>query len=175
MKFEKETNNANAFELVSAIDLLIKANQWNEIMRYMACTTPKEFIKFVEDFREDGGVESMLKPERVIVRFEGWDNDSNLNMKIPVIKALREAFQLGLADAKYLSETIPCDVAAYDRESDILKYVISKLDVFGIKICLIPDSKTIPCKFPNVNTTLPLGWVAPTHIKMPPIKCYTRI
>ena len=120
--FKTEGNNINAFDLVQSIQLLIESKQWNEVMRFLAATKPKDFISMVEHFRENGELTNLLAPGPV----ELWLTGIGYN-KIECIKVLREVFNLALVDAKYTCDAVPIKLCKVTNKSDDLAYCITKL------------------------------------------------
>lgn len=167
--FPDKSDNVNAFELVNAINLLVQTKQWNEILRHYAASEPKEFIKTVENFRENGTTSDMFTPPNA----DFWLMDMGAN-KINCIKTLREMFGLGLADAKGLAESAPCMLFTDLSDSDHMVLATMKLRDSGSKVMLkYPDAKIDPAwknpkySFMSHFPIVPPGWKRPAGYKIP--------
>ena len=163
--FKSEGNNVNAFDLVQSINYLIDTDQWNDVTKYSAATTPHEFMKMVENFRENG--EIMHQSHEVDL----WLHDIGQN-KIYCIKTLRELFGLCLADAKYLSEKSPVKLLEATFNSDLLCFVIQKFYNSGCRIMLKSrdnSTKSGLCEYVTYtsNPSIDLNWTRDPTFKCP--------
>jgi ribosomal protein L7/L12 len=164
--FPDKSDNVNAFDLVNAINLLLQTKQWNEVLRHFAASEPKEFIKTVESFRESGTTSDMFTPPNA----DFWLMETGAN-KINTIKILREMFGMGLADAKYLSESAPVKLFSDLSNSDNMVFSTMKLRDNGCKVMLkYPDAAIDPAwnKYEmNHTPTITPGWKRPTNYQVP--------
>jgi len=118
--FKVPADNVNSCALVAAIHTMIEMKQWNEILRYMAANSPKEFISYVDNWRNDDGFDHLQKTQGVDICFSSY---GGIEKKIPFIKAYRDLTKCGLAESKFVSENLPSRIGEFTLDSELFNKV----------------------------------------------------
>lgn len=162
--FKKEDINVNARALVQAIQFLIDTNEWGDVFRYQACIDPVNFINSVERYRDDpDSINIVERYDALDVYMTGYTEGGI----VKAVKAYRDVFGCGLADAKTAVESMPCRIGKFKRDEDALPYVIETLTKAEIRLIYKFNNDSIPLSpGADLGVRVPAGWAPSKNLQV---------